>query len=82
MVGYANDKRNSSRLQIIEPIDDITNLCSISKVTTLETLEDRGKISSDKCTEHYQESRQKNLLWTTDVCIYVIRNMKRVFEMS
>ena len=56
MVGYANDKRNSSRLQIIEPIDDITNLCSISKVTTLETLEARGKISSDKCTEHYQES--------------------------
>ena len=43
LVGYANDKRNSSKLQIIEPIDDVTNFCLISKVTTLETLETRGK---------------------------------------
>lgn len=39
LVGFANDKRNSSRLQVIEPIDDITNLSSIATIETLERLE-------------------------------------------
>jgi len=39
LVGFANDKRNSSRLQVIAPVDDTANLCLISTVKTLERLE-------------------------------------------
>ena len=39
LVGFANDKRDSNRVQVISPVENIENLHLLSKIKNLETLE-------------------------------------------